>query len=144
MNLVLEYDDITSNNIFFHESVKNTVMNDSSFIRLLYSNNDIVLNGIFMKLDIYKDKNKVLGNYTKISDLVENINNLEKLILNHYNPQKLQSNKLKDQLNYHINKINNNTKDVIYSYLLKISGIWETDNTIGLTYKFIYMYDLSY
>ena len=97
-----------------------------------------------MKLDIYKDKNKVLGNYTKISDLVENINNLEKLILNHYNPQKLQSNKLKDQLNYHINKINNNTKDVIYSYLLKISGIWETDNTIGLTYKFIYMYDLSY
>ena len=52
---------------------------------------------------------------------------------------KLQNHKLKDQLNYHISKINNNTKNILYSYLLKISGIWETDTVIGLTYKFIYI-----
>lgn len=130
MNLVFNMNEISYNNIFFYESVKNTVMNDSSFIRIMYSNNDVILNGIYVKIDICKDENTI--------GLIDNIDKLEKSILNHYNCDKIQSNKLKEQFKYHITRINN--KDTIYSYLLKISGIWETDNIIGLTYKFIYLH----
>ncbi len=131
MNLVLKLNELSYSNIFFYESVKNTVMNDSSFIRIIYSNSDIILNGIYIKIDVYKDNNNI--------ELLDQVDNLEKTILNQYTIDKLQNHKLRDQLNYHISKINNNTKNIIYSYLLKISGIWETDTVIGLTYKFIYI-----
>ncbi len=131
MNLVLKLNELSYSNIFFYESVKNTVMNDSSFIRIIYSNSDIILNGIYIKIDVYKDNNNI--------ELLDQVDNLEKTILNQYTIDKLQNHKLRDQLNYHISKINNNTKNILYSYLLKISGIWETDTVIGLTYKFIYI-----
>ena len=134
MNLVLDITEISDNNIFFYDSVKNTVMNDSSFIRIIYSNSDIVLNGIYIKLNIYKDElNKISTN-----ELLNKFDNLEKKILNHYNNEKSQINKLREQVNYKINNIN--AKDSTNNYLLKISGIWETDNIIGLTYKFIYIH----
>ena len=137
MNLVLDVTEISDNNIFFYDSVKNTVMNDSSFIRIIYSNRDIVLNGIYIKLNIDKDElNKISTN-----ELLNKFDNLEKKILNHYKNEKSQINKLREQVNYNINKINNiNAKDCTNNYLLKISGIWETDNSIGLTYKFIYIH----
>ena len=46
MNLVLDSDKYSINNIYFNESVKNTIMNDSNFIRILYSNKEFILNGI--------------------------------------------------------------------------------------------------
>lgn len=143
MNLVLELDDISTNNIFFYDSVKNTVMNDSSFIRVIYSNNDVILNGIYIKIDLYKDiKIKNLNNISITSDIISKVDKIEKNILTQYNSLKTQNNKLRDQLIYHINKINNtNTNDNLQSYLLKISGIWETDTVIGLTYKFIYIHE---
>jgi hypothetical protein len=127
MNLVLDINEIKYNNIFFYESVKNTVMNDSGFIRIIYSNSEIILNGIYIKIDV-KDEN---------IQLFDNIDILERTILNQYNSNKLQNNKLKDQLFYNINRINRINKDNEYIYLLKISGIWETEHMIGLTYKFI-------
>ena len=127
MNLVLDINEIKYNNIFFYESVKNTVMNDSGFIRIIYSNSEIILNGIYIKIDV-KDEN---------IQLFDNIDILERTILNQYNSNKLQNNKLKDQLFYNINRINRINKDNKYIYLLKISGIWETEHMIGLTYKFI-------
>ena len=72
------------------------------------------------------------------------IENLEKNILNKYNSNKTHSNKIKEQFFYIINKINNNTNNYSdVSYILKISGIWETQSLIGLTFKFIYMHDQS-
>ena len=144
MNLVLELDDISSNNIYFYDSVKNTVMNDSSFIRVIYSNNDVMLNGIYIKIDLHKDNIiKNLNNISNITnDIVSKVDKIEKDILTQYNSLKIHSNKLRDQLFYHINKINNtNINDNLHSYLLKISGIWETDTAIGLTYKFIYIHE---
>lgn len=126
MNLVLDINQVTYNNIFFYESVKNTIMNDSEFIRIIYSNNDIILNGIYIKIDINNHEN---------SNIVNIIDQLEQSILKQYNPNKLQNNKLKDQLIYNINKINKDNECIC---LLKISGIWETPYMIGLTYKFIF------
>ena len=59
MNLVLEQQTFEKNNIFFQDAVKNTVMNDSNFIRIIYSNKEIILNGIYIKNSDIKKTIKV-------------------------------------------------------------------------------------
>jgi hypothetical protein len=135
MNLALNYDEISFINIFFYDPIKNTVMNDSSFIRIIYSNKDFILNGIYIKFLINKD----LYNTNKNNiDILKNIEILEKHILTIYNSDKQHSYKIKDQLFYLIHKLNMSNNDE-FNYILKISGIWETHDCIGLTYKFIFI-----
>ena len=51
MYVVLDIDDFNINNIFYQERVKNTVMDNSNFLRVNYSNEILVLNGIFIKFN---------------------------------------------------------------------------------------------
>lgn len=146
MNLVLECDTFDKKNIFFHEPVKNTVMTDSNFIRIIYSNKDIVLNGIYIKLDINKSFLQKKYSFSKLhtndsNDIVFGfIENLERRILEKYKSDNNKVYKMKDQISYLINKINNCNNDrVIFSYILKISGLWETQTDVGITHKFIYL-----
>ena len=48
MNIVKRIDQYDDNNIFFCEPTKNNVMNEGNFIRILYSTNNFVLNGIYL------------------------------------------------------------------------------------------------
>jgi len=125
MNILIDIKTFSLNNIFFNDAIKNTVINDSSFIRIIYSNKEFVLNGIFFRIDL-SDCNV---------NFLKQIDNIEKNILNNYNNNKHHNCKIIDQINYIINKSNNNHKN--YNYILKISGIWETNSMIGVTYKFI-------
>ena len=50
MYIVLKLEEFDINNIFFLERVKNTVMDNSNFSRVIYSNNIFTLNGIFVKI----------------------------------------------------------------------------------------------
>lgn len=141
MNLVLEPNIYNVNCIYFYEPVKNTVMDESSFIRILYSNSDLILNGIYIKIDV--DKNIYSKRPTKSTNkndvTLAFVEELENNILQAYNAEKRCAKKIKDQLIYLITKTHlTNSSDT--SYILKISGIWETANTIGLTFKFIYIY----
>ena len=121
MNLVIDELKYELNNIFFYEPIKNTVMEESNFIRIIYSDENIILNGLYIKIE----------NFLKLAN---NLDQLETNILEKYNPLKKKVIKLKEHLNYILKKsINNNN-----IYILKISGIWETENCIGLTFKFIY------
>ena len=122
MNLVLDYKKYNVDNIFFYDPVKNTVMDDSKFIRIIYSDVNIILNGLYLK--ILRSDN--------IDELSENINKIENNILMKYHSIKSKSMKIKEQLLYILKK---NPYDNIF--ILKISGIWETDMMIGVTYKFI-------
>jgi hypothetical protein len=139
MNLILDRNKYSINNIYFNECVKNTIMNDSNFIRIIYSNKDLILNGIHIKINIYKEINQIKSDNYNNETLIF-IQDLEKDLLNKYNKQKTQNNKIKEQLHYLINKINNSNV-ITASYILKISGIWETSTNQGLTYKFIYLND---
>jgi hypothetical protein len=130
MNILLDINKFSFNNIFFNDAIKNTVINDSDFIRLIYSNKDFILNGLFFKIDLINCN----------SDYLNKINTIEKSILDSYNIKKHHNCKIVDQLNYIINKSNNsnlnsNLNNLIY--ILKISGIWETNMMIGITYKLI-------
>jgi hypothetical protein len=145
MNIVKSVEQFDNNNIFFCEPIKNNIMNDGNFIRILYSNNYMTLNGVFIYINlsnitIEKQFNKVkcIFNVATYKKLIEDIKNIEENILTKINiPNKVPQFKIYEQMN------NGNIKifcDTIpksaCSFILKISGIWETNDQFGLTYKF--------
>lgn len=133
MNLVFSQNNFSKENIFFNEAIKNTVMNESNFIRIFYSNKDFILNGINIILNFKRELDQTESN----SDIIYFLEDLEKYILNLFNKNKIFFYKIKDQVNFLINKLNNPNKITNSSFILKISGIWETKDMIGLTNKFI-------
>ena len=135
-------------NIFYTEKVKNTVMDNSNFSRILYSNELFTLNGIFIKFTFtLKSIEKVFNKYKCSFDnknidnqhIVSTLKNIETHILNRYNfVNKLPVYRITEQLNNNYLKVfneqphNNNNE-----FILKVYGIWETEYEYGVTYKFI-------
>lgn len=155
MNIVKTIEQYSSNYVYFLEPIKNNIMNDSSFIRIIYSDSLFMLNGVFLLVNIdnvitekYYNKIKCSFNINDYSTLIYKIKIIEESILNKINiPNKSKKYKIYEQLitgtirifsddenNKNPNspiKLNNN------KFILKISGIWETDYELGLTFKFV-------
>lgn len=140
--MIDQYDD---KSLFFCEPIKNNIMNDGNFIRILYSTQNIVLNGIYLFVelnDIITEKfyNKFKCNFNVLNhkNIIDNLKIIEEKILNKYKSYKIPSYNIYEQIKYGYIKIfsdiENNSK---CSFILKISGIWETQENYGLTYKFI-------
>lgn len=159
MNIVKTLEQYNLQNVYFCEPIKNTIMNEGMFIRILYSTPNFVLNGVNVILPLndvhvekYYNKLKCSFNMNHHKDLTEQIRIMEESILNKMNiKNKIIHYKIYDQIKNGNIKIfsENNDKGLqhqqnkqIYQnnsnmFMLKISGIWETDTHIGLTYKFI-------
>lgn len=151
MNIVKNLDQYDENNLFFCDPIKNNVMNEGKFMRILYSNELFVLNGIYLvftiyttHIDKYYNKYKLTFDRDMHSSIVSRLQYIEHSVLSH-SPikHKMPQYKIYDQLkNNHI-KIFIDPKQTITTsanvFLLKISGIWETDANYGVTYKFIKM-----
>jgi len=148
MNLVKNLNQYDDNNIIFCDPIKNTIMNDGNFIRILYSTNNFTLNGIYLHVNLknvhcekYYNKYKCIFNIENHKHLLEKIRAIEEGILKKlenvfYN--KYPQHKIYEQFkNGHIKVFQEiqNKSDV--SFILKISGVWEINSTFGLTYKFI-------
>jgi hypothetical protein len=147
MNIVKTIEQYDDNNIYFCEAIKNNIMNEGSFIRILYSTNLFVMNGIYLYINLndisiekFYNKYKCNFNINLNTELINNLkvieeNVLKKIIINNKIPQF----KIYEQIkNGHIKVFceNNNIK-ISNQFILKISGIWETVTNYGLTYKFI-------
>lgn len=151
MNIVVTHNQFNSNNIYFNDPIQNTVMDNSKFIKLIYSNENIMLNGVFLLLNIKTINKETYFKKIKISydinsninrELLTNIYKIEKNILLKYKCSKNPRYILYDTLNTGVIKIFPNIDNDIYnsnnSFILKISGIWEDDNEYGLTYKILF------
>lgn len=145
---------IHSEYIHFSDPVQNAVMSDSYFIRIVYSNKDVSLAGLmipmyFSAITILKSFNKSVIMYDLHShrDMISKICDLEFSILERYNrflkmyqkshkcpvynlTTQLRSCNVKlfDDIDKNLDECN---------LILKISGIWENDKEIGITFKFI-------
>lgn len=146
MNVFVTPDNFDYNNIFYSDSIKNTVIDNSSFIRIMYSNDLFILNGIYLKInfnEIYLEnvnyKFKYNFNIEKNLKLLNYIKELEYNLLKGVNiKNKILSTKFYDQLKCGFIKITGDGENVdTKSYILKISGIWESPYEYGLTYKII-------
>jgi len=147
MYLVKQIDQFNEKFVYFGEPIKNNVINDGDFIRILYSTTCVVLNGIYLQINfnnlvLDKHYNKYKCTFS-VADNVVIINKLKdieiKLLKIIDKSHKIPDYKLADQLNNGNVKINgdyiSNSK---IQLILKISGIWETETNYGLTYKFMY------
>jgi hypothetical protein len=144
MNLVKNINQYNEDNIYFCEPIKNNVMNEGKFIRILYSTHNLVLNGIYLLVhinDITCDKyyNKYKCNFNTLhnKDIIDNIKTIEENILRKIEIKKIPQLKIYEQLRNGNIKLFNEVNKSFCSFILKISGIWETQFNYGLTYKFI-------
>ena len=147
MNIVKTIEQYDDNNIYFCEAIKNNIMNDGSFIRILYSTHHFVINGIYLYINLndvsiekFYNKYKCNFNISLNKDLINNLkvieeNVLKKIIINNKIPQYKIYEQIKNG-NIKVFCENNNIK-ITNLFILKISGIWETNTNYGLTYKFI-------
>ena len=148
MNLAITTNQFNINNVFFQEAIKNTIMTDSNFIRIVYSDALMMLNGICLEFTlpiIYIDKsfNKFKCNFDKLLNhtLIQAICKAEYDILakcSEKNTQKIPIYRISDQLRNGIIKVINlsTTNSINKKFIVKISGVWSNDLEYGLTYKF--------
>lgn len=173
MQLVIPIQNFNINNVFFNNPIPNTVLEGSLFIRILYSDDYITFNGIYLGLrwkanlssfinleqSSYFEKSdnliniQRLNNDNEIDDMIkeeQDINDLlliEEQILNKINIQnKNKVFQMPDQIRSifsNLNKkykqsiISNNKESQKISFIFKCSGVWITDDSYGLTFKFI-------
>ena len=151
MNIAVPINGFNINNVFFQESIKNTIMDNSSFSRVIYSTDFFICNGICIEfnvpvLNIDKSFNKykcifdIQNNY----NLIQTLNNIENEIISKYNiKNKIPMFRISEQLKNGyikvavINNINVSTSLQNIKFIIKISGIWSNETEYGLTYKFI-------
>ena len=150
MNIVL--DNIDEKCLFYYPPVKNTVMDNSIFTRLAYSNEIFSMNGIYLRvrLNIFKtesyfNKSKYYFNYSDNKDEIDKLARIEKIILDKSNIENVDIlNKLYDQFMsksirvFNTEMLNNENieEKKKVDIIVKLSGIWNTERCCGLTFKF--------
>lgn len=151
------------NNIFLLEPVKNSIIEKSKFIKIIYSDDNIVMNCISIYLSfkdityVFDGNNSLLNNNYKYKifieknknkDIINFIKNIEydifnKLLNNIKYKQKRINYKLTEQINTNFIKCTsesdncNKSIEKYNKFVLKISGICETEYDYSITYKFI-------
>lgn len=147
MNIAIPLDKYINNKYLFLEPIENTIIKDSIFHRIILSNDIICMNNINIKIDllnvlIEKYYNKYKCTIDVLSDYFRDIIQIENSILSSINIEGKQKKlNINEQLNTGTLRIFSDTdlENKIYnkfSIILKISGIWETQDEYGITFKF--------
>jgi len=162
MNIAIPIDEFNINNVFFQEAIKNTIMDDSNFIRIIYSNDICTFNGICVEfvlhithIDKAFNKFKYTFDNELSNNIIQSISRLEYDIISKYNiinnnnnnnnTSKKPAFRISDQIKNGIIKVlgmnnnnNNSNAQAIHksTFMIKISGLWSNDLEYGLTYKF--------
>ena len=146
MNIVKGIDQYNEDSVYFCDPIKNNIMTEGNFIRILYSTPIFILNGIYLSINInqltiekYFNKYKCSFDIHSHMNIIDKIRTIEEGILRKINIRgKIPQYKIFDQVrNGNIKIFSDNVEKNNNMFLLKIAGIWETDYNYGLTYKFI-------
>ena len=174
-----DLENIDYNNIIICDPIKNSIIDYSSFYKIIYSNSYISYNGVFTIFKVNNvtiNKDKVIFNNDENNNVLNNLKNIEENIIKLCSKSKIKkiNYKLKEFLNNNyfkfvynddMNKFNNcnnlkllsNSNSVFdcncncncncncgcdlnseyHYFILKISGLWETKENIGMTFKII-------
>lgn len=153
MNVVFKLEDVKLNQIFFLDTKKNMLM-DGNFTKIIYSDPVLCTNGLYILFPIIPNgHNKIMNKnfiYFQPYDIenisiIKQFSELEENLVEYYKSLYGSSKKcvpiLCDQLyngNFKVYKETNEIGDNrTKTYIIKISGLWEDQSNIGLTYKFM-------
>ena len=154
MSIIQKIDQYHLDSVYFCDSIKNNVMSNGNFIRILYCTPYFTMNGVYIHIKLsdinyekYYQKYKCFFDLDKCSTLVTQINAIERNILSKISSvinDKTPQYKIAEQLSCGFIKI---FCDIVPKqpnslFVLKISGVWETDTNYGLTYKFSRINDI--
>jgi len=145
MEYIIEYDKINTHNLVFKMPIKNQNENYINFYKILFSNNHITLKYILMRLNfttfaVKQESHRYKVMINKNDNFIKNVEETERKILNAIN------NTTNKTIVYNLSS-DIKSKPYLYSFVhhpnldkfyIKISGIWESDSSIGLVYKFYY------
>lgn len=143
MNIIQHIDNFNIINLFFLDKKRNIVMN-GSFTKIMYSVRDVSFLGMFFDFPI---DGSIMGSKYYNFNIHENIEtitriiNIEKQILDYYKTiNEIDKNSvyvLKNNISQGHLKVYTKKEMKNKKYVLKISGVWETTNEIGITYKLL-------
>jgi hypothetical protein len=144
--------------VYYCKPIRNKIMHGGTFIRLIYSDDVVSINGVHVSFslcgriqEVYNNKFKYTPAGHDDESLILAINIIERKLLENVNIQhKSPQYKLREQLctgcfKYFQDNVNTNTKQTrsnhtnsvcLANFILKISGIWTTESEYGITYKF--------
>lgn len=146
MNVVIDIHQFDNRSTYFCDSIRNNIINEGNFIRILYSNKFVTFNGIYLYIPLHdaiceKSHNKLICNFqvSNYREMLNKIKMIEDSILSKMNiADKTRLHKIYEQLcTGNIKLFGENYLKSTSSFILKISGVWETKYQYGLTYKFL-------
>lgn len=150
--LVLELNEYDPDCFYFLETEKNVLM-DGLFTKMIYTQQNFTMNGLYYYFPIQYSTVEPCGDKYYIhfdpslaanKAIIEIIYKLETQVLLHYasftNRRKLSSMTMHKQLlkgKVRIHEPCPPLSENSSEYILKISGVWETDAEFGVTYKWL-------
>ena len=145
--------DLNYESIILNEPIKNSAVQYNYFYKLLYSTNIMSLTSIFLLFELNNlsfENDKIKFDKSTLNNSVFNkLIELEEYVLNLIIDSKNKLYKLKELYenqffkyslsddNENINNYNQLKEVNNTTFIIKISGIWEAKDSIGLTFKFI-------
>ena len=150
MYISLDMNQYDQKNIMLSEKTKNNIMSQGDFYRLYFSTSELILNGLHITFELknitiekYFNKIKCLFEDNLFNNnIVSNIKKIESSILKKYTHiNKLSVHRVEEQLRHKYIKIFDENYISVGNYtsikfVLKISGIWSSNNEYGLTFRF--------
>ncbi len=146
--LVLSPEMYNKNYMYFLDSKPNHVV-DGIFTKVIYSSPYYTMNGLFLHLPVRSSQVDVVVKYKAMlnfdvnenADMVRKMRSIEHNILTQY-CDKNNINKKIDTCFYDALKegkirIYEGSKSLYSQYIVKISGIWESESNCGITFKII-------
>jgi len=173
MNIIIDISQFQSEYIQFLETKKNVIM-EGNFTKLIYSDNCVTMNGLYLRFPLQYFSVEKLSNKHIVkfhphtnSQIIKDVYEIENYLLDYYRKyyhcKKEQFYSLHEQLSQgNIKLYKEYVSDGGFEYspstfktiekktnptpkmMIKISGIWETSTQIGVTFKFIEMDHLQY
>jgi hypothetical protein len=157
MNIILDNNDFIIEHVFFLEKTNNVII-DGVFSKIIISDEYFTMNGLFLNLPLTVNENIAINQYNKqvinfdshIQNnllLITKISEIENSIIHYY--KRINENKKKTNLAltnqlfngyfkiFRENGIPTKKMRSAKRYILKISGVWENKDEIGVSYKFI-------
>ena len=145
MNLAIYIKQYDETHAMLSDPIKNNIITDGNFIRIMYSDGNVTLNGIYLLIPMqhiqcekYFNKYKCIFPVDLHEEIIQSIKGMEEQLLKKYSTTKIPYCKIYEQLKSgYIKLMEDIGSQPLCDFILKISGIWETQHHYGLTYKFI-------
>ena len=155
MNITLDISNFQLGYLYFLNPKQNIIM-DGTFSKIIYSNEYLSLNSIYLHMPLeIQSIDRTMNKYVaKISNdslkntfLIQELIKIENRIIEYYKQThpnkngKSPSTSLSKQLSFNAIRlykdypVNMQDKKKSLQFILKISGIWESQQEIGITYK---------